>query len=608
MLISIKYDNKLTTLTFMAFSHNFLFNHVHLSEGKHLFYGEWKNDRPHGGMKPLPQADQPDQRYGSNTKLFSNSGDNFYQGIWEEGQMNGAGRLIIDTGGGVLDGEFFKGDITRPGRLYIPRKYMQYSGDYANGGLTGKGKIFLFKSHETFLGDETYYGDVVKGQMHGKGLYTFLSRATYEGDFRENTMHGKGTIAFTEVDIYQVVVESNKVLWSIDKAPMLKRLTSTAGESERGSNTTRSGARSTASSPKLASSANFDELWKKQGTKLRISAQNCNSLNMSDTKTGREIRGDKLNYILTGAPESPDIIFLSDIRLNDRKLTVPGNNRSYRLLPNSTQSSRGVAILIAEDILQPDCEIAPLCISSNPENILAIDITFHGVALRLVSIYAPNEGSKNQNQTTQQFYDYLKETLIKGGDQTLPLMIIGGDWNTTPCQADPKVNPDLFNSKSAPNRTGGRMLADLCHHFKLYDVWRLTHPFKRQVTYRQFPNPSTVPSSSRLDFFLISEPLLPFVLQAGIYPEGLEEMPTALLDHKTITLSLIGKDRSSRSPLKVDIAGQNADDGVSKEMAQAATDVNKRLGELKSRLQVLEASIQAQPILKTAIFGSPTLV
>jgi hypothetical protein len=82
---------------------------------------------------------------------------------------------------------------------------------------------------------------------------------------------------------------------------------------------------------------------------LTISLQNCNSLNVS-TDCDKQ-----LAKLIAITALCSDIIFLSDIRLNDdngaidkiSKVFLCNNNRNYYFHYNSPYSRRGVGILIA---------------------------------------------------------------------------------------------------------------------------------------------------------------------------------------------------------------------------------------------------------------------
>jgi exonuclease III len=174
---------------------------------------------------------------------------------------------------------------------------------------------------------------------------------------------------------------------------------------------------------------------------LTISAQNCNSLNVS-TECDRQ-----LAKLIAITDLRTDIIFLSDIRLNKgtaqlekiTKIFACNSNRNYKFFFNSTMSKRGVGILIADAL---NVSVDHEYVDSN-ENILGLTITVNGTMLKLCAIYGPNHNDKK-------FYDNLLNFISAAPECPI---IIGGDWNTTYSTADIPLNPDIINMNSPPSIT-----------------------------------------------------------------------------------------------------------------------------------------------------------
>ena len=120
---------------------------------------------------------------------------------------------------------------------------------------------------------------------------------------------------------------------------------------------------------------------------LYVSIQNCNSLNIS-TSCPKQTK--KIKSLIDLGSE---IIFLSDIRLNNRetvddveKIFLCSNAKQYKFLHNSTLSKRGVGILISTSL---DCSIGQLYKDAQ-ENILGVELSISNHNFLLISIYGPN--------------------------------------------------------------------------------------------------------------------------------------------------------------------------------------------------------------------------
>jgi exonuclease III len=93
--------------------------------------------------------------------------------------------------------------------------------------------------------------------------------------------------------------------------------------------------------------------------------------------------------------------------------------------------------------------------------------------LVIVSIYGPNNNDDN-------FFVDLRNVLH---DNINFPVIIGGDWNLTPCTDPNDRNIDIINMRSPPSIHRSRLLAEFCEQFKLSDPFRALHPFQKDFTY-----------------------------------------------------------------------------------------------------------------------------
>ncbi len=152
---------------------------------------------------------------------------------------------------------------------------------------------------------------------------------------------------------------------------------------------------------------------------LRLSTINVNSMNVStlgtrNAKTYLKIEG------VTG--KKPDVIFLCDIRANNRgedleKLFRMTRNGNYCLYLNSTKNSRGVGIAVRRAIAH---EVKKIVRDVRNENYILLDIELKGKRLTLGSAYGPNENNVN----------FFRELKTKLGEISTNKWIVGGDFNT----------------------------------------------------------------------------------------------------------------------------------------------------------------------------------
>ena len=118
---------------------------------------------------------------------------------------------------------------------------------------------------------------------------------------------------------------------------------------------------------------------------LSVSAQNCNSLNVSALAKNTK---SKVTAIMS---LNSDIIFLSDIRLGNKAGHVSDLFRlKYRFYHHSTQAKRGVAILIRND---RDFTLTQV-IKDGEENCILLEGSIAGKNVILASVYGPNEDNK----------------------------------------------------------------------------------------------------------------------------------------------------------------------------------------------------------------------
>jgi len=135
-------------------------------------------------------------------------------------------------------------------------------------------------------------------------------------------------------------------------------------------------------------------------TNLTFVSQNTNSLNVS-TNCPKQ-----LEKILSILDSKADVIFLSDIRLNNSAMVEDlskfflNSDRHYDFFYNSTKASRGVGILISRD-----CAFNILGFKKDhEENILAIRCSKNDVIFNLIGVYGPNADDRT-------FFNFLTNYL-----------------------------------------------------------------------------------------------------------------------------------------------------------------------------------------------------
>ncbi len=222
--------------------------------------------------------------------------------------------------------------------------------------------------------------------------------------------------------------------------------------------------------------------------------------------------------ILALTRNDSDIVLVSDIRLNSliQSAAVHDIEKKFRLkgydfIYNSKSSSRGVGILIKSNLTY----VVHNKLFDYDDNYLILDISIDGFRFALGSIYGPNRDDL-------EFYDNLKLDVRNIGQKSV---IVGGDWNATYDSNPVPLNIDVINMASIPSKKRSLKIAAMARSLNLTDPYRFFNPEKRDFTF--IPNILNNRNRSRLDFFLISEDLIPDCKNATI-PHALS---SKLLDH-----------------------------------------------------------------------------
>ena len=116
------------------------------------------------------------------------------------------------------------------------------------------------------------------------------------------------------------------------------------------------------------------------------------------------------------------------------------------------------------------------------------------------TLYGPNHDSP----------EFYTDQVFKKVEEWAPeYSIFAGDYNVVLDQAKDTKNYLHINNPNASNA-----LKDQISQLNLVDVWREMHPDDRTFTWTKFNGKK----QSRLDFFLISSSLMPFVQSSSIIP------------------------------------------------------------------------------------------
>jgi exonuclease III len=289
----------------------------------------------------------------------------------------------------------------------------------------------------------------------------------------------------------------------------------------------------------MAGDINTVQTFKKMMGGISFASQNCNSLNMTNsTAQNQRLKIEAISSL------SADIIFLSDIRLGNKNLTTSkgeisklflvNNHKSYDFITNSTRNKRGVGVLFSRGL-----NYRVLNSEADPdENFLLLSIELNGKPLTIGSIYGPNDHNP-------QFFQNLYRALLRLGNAPI---ILGGDFNCTPSSDNIDNNMDCLHMQELPNYRHSVYLAEFCEALNLMDPFRTLHPAVKKFSYKPFGNLRK--NRSRIDFFLISDNLLPLELTCTIGDHLLGKF----FDHKPVYLRFNGPAVRNKCTKKLQIS------------------------------------------------------
>jgi hypothetical protein len=168
-------------------------------------------------------------------------------------------------------------------------------------------------------------------------------------------------------------------------------------------------------------------------------------------------------------------------------------------------------------------------------NILLLELSGQNInSLIIVSVYGPNENNGEFYADLTSFLDNYNANNI----------VCGGDFNCTWDQSPAEINIDTLFMRNIPSIYRSNKIKTIADRFKLADPFRFLYPNRREYTY--IPNAVANRNRSRIDFFMVSDKLIPCISEADI-PIG---KLSTLFDHKSIVMSTRKKTKS-RDPNKI---------------------------------------------------------
>ena len=219
-------------------------------------------------------------------------------------------------------------------------------------------------------------------------------------------------------------------------------------------------------------------------------------------------------------------MFLTDTRLNFEiqksgmeNITKKFRFKGYEYYFNSKTSNRGTGILIKSNL---DCTILEQRGDPNG-NFLLLKIQLNNKNFIIGSVYGPN---------TNDNINIYNDLDLNIAELNCEVVILGGDWNCTIDTSGVESNLDVVNMAGIPSKLRSEKLNQISKRLKLTDPDRFLYPNKTEFSY--IPAIVANTNRSRLDFFLISESLLPWVGDCCIA----NSLSSTNFDHKPISLYL----------------------------------------------------------------------
>ena len=207
--------------------------------------------------------------------------------------------------------------------------------------------------------------------------------------------------------------------------------------------------------------------------------------------------------------KNAEIIFLQETYWTEELLSKIEREWGAKiLLCQGSQHSKGAAILFSAKL---EFDLINVHKTEDGRMIL-INMKIEDKNMTLINIYAPNDQA-NRKAFFNKVYKWGTQYALNKDE-----IIIGGDFN---CVESPKL--DRNESSSYVTDTSLKSYISLKEKLKLFDIWRVMQPDKKQYTYLE---------KSRLDKFLITQECSNFTQKTKIFTAGIRS------DHKCISIEL----------------------------------------------------------------------
>ncbi len=235
---------------------------------------------------------------------------------------------------------------------------------------------------------------------------------------------------------------------------------------------------------------------------LRISSFNCNSLGDSKKRSKVLQYFKKKNY---------DLTVLVDTRISPSSENLIRNEWDGQIIFNSYKSNaRGILILIKKNLPLEILETK----KDDVGNTLQILARFDEKTISITTLYAPNTDSPGFFNSTFR--------IMETWDTDFQIFL--GDWNLVQDQDNDTHGYLHVNNINAKNT-----VLDAKDNFDLVDPWRIKNTTKKFTWFKKSNN--NIVKCARLDFFLISNSLSPYVVDTCI-------LPGVFSDHSIIKIDL----------------------------------------------------------------------
>ena len=201
----------------------------------------------------------------------------------------------------------------------------------------------------------------------------------------------------------------------------------------------------------------------------------------------------------------PDILCLTDTRFSEQIHNLIKNETNYFCYFNSlTSNSRGVAGLVNKK----SCLKINVDVNDNEGNLLWLKCEFDNQNFLLGVLYGPNEDSP----------EFFENIFTHYSNSGITNCILTGDFI---------VDIDNYGYISPRNPRARRTLNNLMENYGFIDAFRSLNANKRLFTWIR----KVGPQRARLDMFLLTESLRPFIHAQSTFPAFMS-------DHSPIVLTI----------------------------------------------------------------------